>query len=81
MSGRSWCGPLKCTRLGKPQLGRVATVEFEDILVVNRNITLVVPEGRNAGRYPSRIEDVGADAVVVAAPTRKGAVLRLSEGD
>lgn len=56
-------------------------MEFEDILVVNRNITLVVPEGRNAGRYPSRIEDVGADAVVVAAPTRKGAVLRLSEGD
>lgn len=54
---------------------------FEDIFAVNRRITLVVLEGHNTGSYPSRIEDVGLSAVVVAAPTRKGAVLRLSEGD
>lgn len=56
-------------------------MEFEDVLVVNQKITLVVLEGDNAGSYPSRIEDVGSDAVVVAAPTNEGSVLELSEGD
>ncbi|NLG79648.1 MAG: hypothetical protein GX492_07490 [Firmicutes bacterium] len=56
-------------------------MEVEDVLRVNQKITLVVPEGRNAGSYPSRVEDIGLDAVVVAAPTHKGAVLRLAEGD
>jgi len=56
-------------------------VEVEDVLAVNQKVTLVVLEGRNAGSYPSRVEDIGFDAVVVAAPTHKGAVLRLAEGD
>jgi len=56
-------------------------VEVEDVLRVNQKITLVVLEGRNAGSYPSRVEDIGLDAVVVAAPTHRGAVLRLDEGD
>ncbi|MGE5573684.1 MAG: flagellar brake protein [Bacteroidota bacterium] len=59
----------------------MAIVEVEDVLRVNQKITLVVLGGRNAGSYPSRVEDIGFDAVVVAAPTRKGVVLRLSEGD
>lgn len=56
-------------------------MEVEDVLRVNQKITLVVPEGGNAGSYPSRVEDIGLDAVVVAAPTHKGAVLRLVQGD
>ncbi|MEW6227675.1 MAG: flagellar brake domain-containing protein [Bacillota bacterium] len=65
----------------RARLEKVIAVEFEDILAVNRRITLVVLEGHNTGSYPSRIEDVGSDAVIVAAPTNEGSILELSEGD
>ncbi len=51
------------------------------MLSINEKITVVVLEGDKAGAYPSRIEDVGSDAIVVAAPTNEGAVLELAEGD
>ncbi|MCR4402744.1 MAG: flagellar brake domain-containing protein [Firmicutes bacterium] len=56
-------------------------MEVEDVLKVNQRVTLVVPDGRNAGSYPSRVEDIGLDAIVVAAPTHKGVVLKLEEGE
>jgi len=51
-----------------------------DFLTVNRRAVIVVPEGHSAGRYASRIEDIENDGVLLAAPTHKGAMLRLSEG-
>lgn len=52
----------------------------ERILDVNRKVTIVILEGHYRGRYPSRIEDMG-QVLLLAAPTRKGAVVRLNVGE
>ena len=52
----------------------------ERILDINRRATIVILEGYYSGRYPSRIEDIG-QSLLLAAPTHKGAVIRLDVGE
>gem|GEM_PF-1011541 len=58
----------------------VGVTYIERILDINRRVTIVILEGHYSGRYPSRIEDIG-EALLLAAPTHKGAVIRLNAGE
>ena len=52
----------------------------ERIFSVNRRVTVVILEGHYAGRYSTRIEDIG-EKLLLAAPTHRGAIIRLSRGE
>jgi c-di-GMP-binding flagellar brake protein YcgR len=52
----------------------------ERIFEINRRVTVVILKGHYAGRYSTRIEDIG-ERLLLAAPTHRGAVIRLSEGE
>jgi len=58
----------------------VSVTYVERILDINRRATIVILEGYYSGRYPSRIEDIG-QSLLLAAPTHKGAVIRLDVGE
>lgn len=53
----------------------------DHILDINKKVTIVISEGRNSGRYLSRVEDLGQTLLLLAAPAHKGAVIRLDVGE
>lgn len=59
--------------------GFMSVTYVERIFNINRRVAVVILQGPYAGRYPSRIEDIG-DELLLAAPIHKGAIIRLSVG-
>ncbi len=53
---------------------------MDDLVSVNRKVTLVVLQGEDAGTYSTRVVDVRADSVSVATPTRSGGSLKVEAG-
>jgi c-di-GMP-binding flagellar brake protein YcgR len=52
----------------------------EEFLKINQRIQIEVKEGPFAGKYYSRIEDVGVNELVIGAPIYRGEIIKLKVG-